>query len=187
MRYFETIKCEDFEIFHLNYHKKRVMNTIGLNINLEEYIYPPTKDLLKCKVVYDQSGVLEVSFDKYTKKDIKIFKLVYNDKIIYDKKNINRFEINNLLLKKEKSDEIIIIQNNLVTDTSIANIAIFFNDEWITPNQPLLQGITKNRLIEKGKLKPKDITVKMLKKCTKIATLNAMVDFNIIEDFEIIN
>jgi 4-amino-4-deoxychorismate lyase len=34
--YFETIKCEDFEIFNLEYHNKRVANTIGLNINLQE-------------------------------------------------------------------------------------------------------------------------------------------------------
>ena len=25
--YFETIKCEDFEIFNLEYHNKRVVNT----------------------------------------------------------------------------------------------------------------------------------------------------------------
>ena len=38
IKYFETIRCEDFEIFNLEYHNKRVANTIGLNINLQEYI-----------------------------------------------------------------------------------------------------------------------------------------------------
>ena len=32
--FFETIKCEDYEIFNLEYHQKRVAKTIGVNINL---------------------------------------------------------------------------------------------------------------------------------------------------------
>ena len=32
--YFETIRCEDFEIFNLEYQNKRVVNTIGLKLNL---------------------------------------------------------------------------------------------------------------------------------------------------------
>jgi 4-amino-4-deoxychorismate lyase len=33
IKYFETIKCDDYEIFNLDYHNKRIANTIGLNIN----------------------------------------------------------------------------------------------------------------------------------------------------------
>ena len=36
---FETIKCDDFWSFNLEYHNKRVANTIGLNIDLQN-IYP---------------------------------------------------------------------------------------------------------------------------------------------------
>ena len=38
IKYFETIKCDDYEIFNLDYHNKRIANTIGLNLNLQEYI-----------------------------------------------------------------------------------------------------------------------------------------------------
>lgn len=68
MRYFETIKCIDYEVHNLNYHKQRISNTIGLNINLEEYIYPPSSDILKCKVIYDINGIIDIIFDKYQKK-----------------------------------------------------------------------------------------------------------------------
>jgi len=55
--YFETIKCEDYEVHNLEYHKKRIANTIGKNIDIQEYIYPPNKDLLKCKLNYNQDEI----------------------------------------------------------------------------------------------------------------------------------
>ena len=51
IKFFETIKCDDFEVFNLEYHNKRVANTIGLNIDLQEYIYPISGELLRCKVI----------------------------------------------------------------------------------------------------------------------------------------
>lgn len=69
--FFETIKCDDFEIFNLDYHKKRISNTIGLNISLEEYIYPPSQELLKCKVIYNKYEVLDISYTPYKPKEIK--------------------------------------------------------------------------------------------------------------------
>ena len=94
---------------------------------------------------------------------------------------------NKLLSQKEDASEIIIVKNGLITDTSIANIAILFQNEWITPKTPLLLGTTSQRLLKDGIIKPQDISIDMIQRATKIATLNAMVDFNILKDYEIIN
>ncbi|MBT7273439.1 MAG: branched-chain amino acid aminotransferase [Campylobacteraceae bacterium] len=185
MKFFETIKCEDYEIFNLDFHKKRIANTVGLNINLEEYIYPPNAKLIKCKLIYDECGVTDVLYDVYVKKDVTSFQLVYDDNIKYNKKALLRDDLDALSEKRKKSDEIIIVKNNLITDTSIANIAIYLDEEWITPKVALLEGTTKARYVENNILKLKDITLEMLKNCTKFATLNAMIGFNIIEDFKI--
>ncbi|MBT4179278.1 MAG: branched-chain amino acid aminotransferase [Campylobacteraceae bacterium] len=185
MKFFETIKCEDYEIFNLDFHKKRIANTVGLNINLEEYIYPPNAKLIKCKLIYDECGVTDVLYDVYVKKDVTSFQLVYDDNIKYNKKALLRDDLDALSEKREKSDEIIIVKNNLITDTSIANIAIYLDEEWITPKVALLEGTTKARYVENNILKLKDITLEMLKNCTEFATLNAMIGFNIIEDFKI--
>ena len=99
--YFETIKCEDFEIFNLEYHNKRVANTIGLNINLQEYIYPPNEENLRCKLTYNDYEVLNVEYFPYKKREINSFKLVFDDGISYDKKYLNRENLDNLFLKKE--------------------------------------------------------------------------------------
>ena len=184
--YFETIKCNDFEVYNLNYHKQRIATTIGKNISLDEYIYPPSNKLLKCKVIYNKYEIIDIIYDSYTAKNINSFKLIHDDNIIYNKKSTNRSVIDNLYLQKKLSDEIIIIKNNLITDTSIANIAIYYNGTWYTPKTPLLFGTTRQRYIDNGSLFEKDITIDILQSSSKIALLNAMIDFKIIHNCDII-
>jgi len=184
--FFETIKCSDLEIYNLSYHKQRIANTIGKNISLEEYIYPPNQKLLKCKIIYNQDEIINIIYDTYIHKIIKSFQLVYNNDISYNKKSTNRKKIDNLYLQKQISDEIIIVKNNLITDTSIANIAIYYNNNWYTPKTPLLYGTTRQRYIDDNFIKEKDITIDMLKSSSKIALLNAMIDFKIIHNCDII-
>lgn len=181
--YFETIKCDDYEVFNLEYHQKRIAKTVGLNINLSEYIYPISNKLLRCKLVYDETGVLEVNYYEYKKRDIKTFKLVYDESISYSKKYLNRKSLDELFTKKENCDDIIIIKDGLLTDTSIANIAILYENRWITPKKPLLEGTTRSRLIEEGKIFEKDISVQMLERCERFALMNAMIDFDEIENY----
>ena len=83
IKYFETIKCEDFEVFNLDYHQKRVANTIGLNINLQEYINPISEELLRCKLIYDENGVVDVLYFPYKKREIKSFKIIFDNEIEY--------------------------------------------------------------------------------------------------------
>lgn len=184
--FFETIKCYDEEVFNLEYHNARVARTIGLNINLHDYIFPPNTSLLRCKVLYDESGVLGVDFFPYEKKEIKTFKLVFEDNIEYSKKALDRTKLDLLYSKKDKADEIIIVKNGFISDTSIANIAIEVDGAWITPKTPLLNGTTRTRLLENDIIREKDISPEVLKSAKKIALLNAMVDFDIKDEFEIV-
>lgn len=181
--FFETIKCEDYEVFNLEFHNKRVANTIAMNLNLQEYIYPASNECLRCKVVYDESGILEVNYFPYKKREINRFKLVFCDDINYSKKYLNRENLDKLFIQKDSCDEIMIIKNGLLTDTSIANIAIYYQGHWITPKIPLLEGTTRARLLEEKFLIEKDISVEMLQNSEKIALMNAMIDFDIKKDF----
>ncbi|XPV69067.1 MAG: aminotransferase class IV family protein [Halarcobacter sp.] len=185
MEYFETIKCFDNEIFNLQYHNKRVANTIGLNLNLQEYIYPPSEKLYRCKLIYNEYEVLDVQYFEYKKREIKSFKLIFDDNIEYSKKYLNREDIDKAFGKKQNADEIIIVKNGLLTDTSIANIAIYDGTNWLTPTIPLLFGTTRERFIEEKKMIEKPITVQMLKSAKKIALLNAMIDFDILDEYTI--
>lgn len=183
MQYFETIKCDDYNIYNLAYHEKRVANTIGMNLNLQDYIYAPSNKLLRCKLIYDDFSILDVQYFEYKKREIKTFKIIEDNSIDYSKKYLDRTNLDLLFEKKDSADEIIIIKNSLVTDTSIANIAIFDGTNWITPKSPLLKGTTRARLIEEGFIYEKDITIQMLKESKKLAIMNAMIDFFVIEDY----
>lgn len=185
IKYFETIKCEDFEVFNLDYHQKRVANTIGLNINLQEYINPISEELLRCKLIYDENGVVDVLYFPYKKREIKSFKIIFDNEIEYSKKYLNRAKLDELYEKKDDCDEVIIIKDGIVTDTTIANIAIFYENSWITSKNCLLGGTTRARLLEEKKLLEKDITLDMLKNASKVALMNAMIGFDKIKSFKI--
>lgn len=184
--YFETIRCEDYEVQNIAYHNRRVANSIAINFNLGEYIYPPSAKLLKCKVTYNEETIKNVEFSSYKKREIKSFKLIFDDKILYNKKSTNRRAIDELFRKKESADEIIIVKNTLITDTSIANIAIFDGKNWLTPKTPLLKGSTRARLIDEEIIFEKNIDVDMLKNASKIALLNAMIGMDILDEFTFI-
>ncbi len=183
MKYFETIKCDDYEVFNLDYHEKRVANTIALNLNLQDYIYPPSNELYRCKLIYSDEGIEDVQYFLYKKRNIKSFKIICNDNIEYSKKYLNRDFLDNLFKKRESADEIIILKQGVVTDTSIANIAIFDGTNWITSKQYLLNGTSRARFLDERIIFEKDITLKQLQEAKKIALMNAMIGFDIIEDY----
>jgi 4-amino-4-deoxychorismate lyase len=72
-----------------------------------------------------------------------------------------------------------------VTDTSIANVAFYKDGLWFTPKKPLLEGTTRARLLNAGKIIEKDIGVKELKNYSKVALMNAMIDFDIITKYNL--
>ena len=185
--YFETIKCNDYEVFNLEYHKNRIARTIGLNIDLEEYIYPVNEKLLKCKLTYNKDGILDIKYTEYTQKQINKFKIVIDNNITYKYKSTNRTDIDKLYSKRDDCDEIIIVKNNYITDTSIANIAILIKNIWYTPKKTLLDGITRERYLHMKQLVQRDIDIKLLFKAEKIALMNAMIDFKIIDEFSLVH
>ena len=179
MKYFETIKCIDKKALYLDYHLKRVFNTIGKKLDFDSFINPPDNKLYRCKVIYTKDGIEDINYFEYKKKDINSCKIVHKDDLQYNYKYLDRSSINSLLDKN--FDEIIIVKDDLVTDTSIANIAVYYENKWLTPKRPLLYGTTRQRYIDNGILKEADITVDMIQNSKQIAFLNAMIDFDIIK------
>jgi 4-amino-4-deoxychorismate lyase len=55
---------------------------------------------------------------------------------------------------------------------------------WLTPKTPLLNGTTRQRLLDDGKIVEAEIKVHELRRFTKVALLNAMIGFDILERYE---
>ena len=183
--FIETIKIVDGKIFHIEYHQKRYENVLeSLNVkdiqNLVDYINPPEWGLYRCRLVYDFDSI-EVTYHEYKKREINSLKLIFDNEIDYTHKSTNRDILDSMFSKKDEADDILIIKDLLVTDTSIANIALYRDGIWHTPKNPLLKGTTRERLLQEGKIIERDIQVHELRSFSQVALLNAMIDFDILE------
>ena len=184
--FLETIKALDGKVYNLSYHQERLESVLD-SLEASEYydlsslLSPPKKGLYRCRVVYD-SKEINISYIKYAKREVKSFKLIYDDSIVYDKKYAKRDLIDMHFTQKDANDEIIIVKNGLITDTSIANIALYDGKKWFTPKSPLLKGTTRKRYLDEEKIFEADIDVNALKSYKKLALMNAMIDFDIIAE-----
>jgi 4-amino-4-deoxychorismate lyase len=188
MLLFETIRVLHGEPKHLEFHQKRIQNSLGFapKFELETLIKTDSPKLQKAKLIYSGDGeFVKLEMTPYTKRDIKSFKLVLSD-MKYEKKYLDRSRIDELFSKKGKADEILITQNSLLKDTSIHNIALLIEDRWLTPAHPLLRGTTRERLLAEGKISESELSIEDLKRCSKIALLNAMVGFYVVDEFRIL-
>jgi 4-amino-4-deoxychorismate lyase len=188
--FFETLLIKDKKINNLTYHNARLNDTIKQNFNIDSrldlanFIDIEDDKELRCKVIYDRS-IKEILYYPIKKRVFKRFKLIDSD-IVYDFKYLDRSKLDNLYKQKEDCDDIIIIKNDLLTDTTIANIAYFDGKDWITPKTPLLKGSMRAYMLKNKLLLEKDVKIEDIKKAKKIALINAIIGFHEIDDFELI-
>ncbi|MGA7966190.1 MAG: aminotransferase class IV family protein [Gammaproteobacteria bacterium] len=177
----ETIRCEDGRPAHLAYHQQRVnqsLKELGYNAcyDLASRIKTPDDALYRCRIIYDAT-TFETEFIPYRKRAIRTLQLIQADGIDYALKYADRSALDALFAQRGSADDILIIKNGLVTDTSIANIAFFDGQRWVTPKRPLLKGTTRARLLDEQKIIESEIYLDDLPKFTRFALLNAMIGF----------
>ena len=108
-------------------------------------------------------------------------RLVYSDCISYTYKSSDREALNQLYSQRGDADDILIVKKGLLTDTSIANIALYNGTEWYTPVSPLLKGTKRAFLIDQGIIREQNILIGNLDTYSKITLFNALIDFRTIE------
>lgn len=190
-QFVETIKIKDGKAQSIAYHQYRMGRTIrhffpsfclAYMPSLEELVIPKNDmDLYKCRVVYGEHGVEYVEYAPYTMRKIASLQVVADDTIEYAYKSTDRSHLNALTSMKGDCDEIIIIKQGLVTDTSFTNLAIYDGSHWITPLHPLLYGTKRAYLLDNGIIRESDITLHDLQTAQKIRLFNAMIEFGEIE------
>ena len=93
----------------------------------------------------------------------------------------NGIQLDSLFTRRGEADDILIVRNGLLTDTSIANIALWDGRQWHTPTRPLLKGTRRAELLDNGILTEHDIPVEKIWTYRKIRLFNAMLHFGEIE------
>jgi len=180
----ETIKIEDGKIHNLVYHQKRCSKSrqilFGSSdiLDLSSFIDAPKTGLYRCRIVYGEV-LHSIEYIPYTPKEIQSLKIVSSE-IEYSLKYADRDALNALLESNKDVDEVIIEKEGFLTDTTISNIAFFDGKQWVTPIKPLLEGTMRAKLIDEGFLHPKEIRKENLQNYSKVALMNAMIGFKIL-------
>ncbi|MCF2690835.1 aminotransferase class IV [Bacteroides fragilis] len=179
----ETIHIGRGIIYNLDYHTNRMNRTRAVfwpeqpALELSKYLYPVSSEgVMKCRVIYGRE-IEEITYTSYQIRPVHSLQIVYSDDIDYTYKSTDRSVINELFARRQEQDDILIVKNGLLTDTSIGNIALFDGNEWYTPKQPLLKGTRRASLLAMNLIKEKEITVERLFEYSQICLFNAMIDF----------
>jgi len=184
-QFIESIKVEDQEIFLLELHQKRVDQTFAHfgkegSIDLAKifkHLQHDENGLFKLRLAYDLDKRIRTQMIPYAIPEITDFQLVENNSFDYSFKFEDRKELEKMKMKS-KAEEIIIVKNNHITDTSFSNLLFLKGKEWFTPNSYLLNGVQRQQLLKQKKVKEAEITMQNIKQFSHFQLINAMNDFD---------
>ncbi len=182
-QFVETIRIEGGKAMNLPLHEARMNATRAhfaphaAPISLQKWLddAPLSNERIKARVVYDVNGVCETTFQTYKRREIQWLRMVEDNDISYTFKSTDRHELDHLLALRDGCDEVLIVKNGLITDTSFTNVAFFDGHKWLTPAQPLLNGTMRQWLLQCGQLTETQITPASLASFQRIMLFNAMI------------
>lgn len=183
-RLLESIRLEDGKYFNLKYHEtrmRRACEALGIDyrsLHLADFlkhVSNPDKGLWKCRVLYTER-IETIEFKRYTAKPIRSLKLVYDNDIRYNHKYEQRNALAKCYAQRGYCDDIIIVNDGLLTDSYYGNIVLWKDGRWFTPESHLLAGTQRASLLDAKLIQTKPISVDDLKSFEKVKVINAMMD-----------
>ncbi|MCX7875310.1 MAG: aminotransferase class IV [Melioribacteraceae bacterium] len=183
---FETIKLQNKKLFNIEFHNERMNNArkilFSCNdfINLEDVIQIPagiSDNIFKCRVIYSEK-INDIEFQPYYEKKINSLQAINVDWIDYSYKYLDRSNLQKLLCKCI-ADDVLIIKNGYVTDTSYTNVVFYDGKKYFTPNTPLLKGTKREKLLREGIIQEREIKLSDIYKYQSLILINSMLDLDI--------
>lgn len=184
-RLIETIQIRHGQALHLRYHQarfdeaRRQLFGVAESILLEELLQVPDTfqyGIVKCRITYAET-IEKIEWEPYMPRVVKSLQLVNADAVSYPFKYADRSAINKLMLQRGSCDDILMVKNGLITDTSYSNVALSDGSRYFTPASPLLAGTCRTRLLEEGRIELADIAPCDLRHFRSAMLINAMLDW----------
>lgn len=141
---------------------------------------------VKCRITYSFQ-IEDIAYEPYIYKSIKSLKLVREDAIDYSHKYKNRESLNKLLGSRGVCDEILIVKNGMITDTSFSNIIFLKGGTWYTPEYPLLPGTRREDYLQKKLIVPRIIRPDEVCFYEEVRLINAFLSLEEAESIPITN
>lgn len=195
-RLVETIRSEDGRLINLEFHNERMMRTLFELFGLKKYIDlagivsvpdSATRGVFKCRVEYDKE-IRKTEFIRYNLKPVRSLKVVEDNTIEYNYKFTDRRSIERLWKKRNECDDILIIKNGFITDSSYANVIFMdMSGVWYTPSTYLLPGTRRESLLRQGKIREAKIGYHDLENYTELKLINAMLGMEDTEGIHVSN
>jgi 4-amino-4-deoxychorismate lyase len=185
----ETIRFEKGKFNNIEYHINRMKQSVSdcSNQSLQfvpEQVFLEAQQsfgekpgLFKFRLLYNNKSY-QWEFVPYTLPDIHTLKLTIDDQIDYSCKFSDRKKLNQLKEQRDNADDILIIKNGAITDTSFANIIFSDGTNWFTPKNPLLRGTQRAYLIDQGIISEAVIAPDDIKQFKEVRLINAMIRFD---------
>ncbi len=134
--------------------------------------------IFRCRVLYGRE-IKKIEFHPHRTRIIRSLKLLSSDQINYSYKYADRSLLDSLFEQRAGCDEILIVKNGFITDTSISNIIFRLTDgSWVTPDTPLLNGTMRMYLLESGRITEASVRPKDLPAFTGAKMINCMMDLD---------
>ena len=188
-QFLETIQLLDGQFKRLELHQARMNKAMADYypnypiISLENVLKQqntPKVGLFKCRVVYS-SDIQLIEFVPYTPPIIRSLKIIEIDIPSLAYKMADRADYQNAFSLRGKCDDVLLVKNGLLSDTSYCNIALSDGEKWFTPKTPLIQGVNRSELLSEGRLIANDIKLDELLNFRCISLFNALNEFGTIE------
>ncbi|PHN06745.1 aminotransferase class IV [Flavilitoribacter nigricans] len=184
-RLLETIRLENGRMPYLAAHQARLNASHRYYydqypaIDLSEAIDIPNsykEGLFKLRVVYG-AAIEEIDIQPYRIRPVTAVQLVQADNVQYAHKYADREALQQLFRDRTYGDDVLLIRDGLLTDTSYANIALFDGSKWFTPARPLLPGTARGRYLRAGLIHAADIHVQDLPQFREMRLINGMMEW----------
>lgn len=178
-RFIETIRFSGGKFQNLDRHIERIIRALGgrprwdIDSMLAEAT-PPGDHTHKIRVVYDQD-IASVTTELYTIRAVRTLKLVTDNNIVYDHKFEDRRTLEQLYSQRDGCDDVLIVKNRAITDTSYSNIIFRKGDKWFTPGTFLLNGVMRQHLLDAGAITEVPISPIDLPQFSHFKLINAML------------
>lgn len=186
-RFIETIRIDGGKAANLCGHNRRMNETRAFHwpgccpLDLSDFLcLSPDMDGVRCRVVYDGGGIGEITYAPYAMREVRSLRLVEAD-VNYRFKSADRRELDCLFAARGCRDDVLIVRQGLLTDTTIANIALFDGTGWYTPQHPLLRGTRRESLLAQGILAEREIKREDLPSFSRLRLFNAMIGWGDLE------
>lgn len=164
---------------HLERMRKTAAHFFGHPLAVDLSAHPIPAELsmgrVKCRIVYGET-IESITFSKYTPRNIRKLAVFSDDAFVYDYKYEDRNSFTRLLARKGDCDDILILKNGFVTDTSFTNVVFEdFEGRLITPDTPLLPGTRRQALLDEGRIRAQPVRAEEISRFRGCYLINAML------------